>query len=127
MMTRPSCGTLTGAGRVGRKAEPVLADAHARMQHDARSDHAVAKRDIGADPAIVADLDPGADHGIGADLAAPAEPHAALDHGIRSDLAILGHGRRRIDQRGRRPAGDRPARGIEGLRRERKGLVGLAG
>ena len=48
---------LDRAGRIRRKAEAGLADPHPRVQHDPRADQAMAERDIGADPAIVAQLD----------------------------------------------------------------------
>jgi hypothetical protein len=64
----------------------------------------MAQRHIGADPAIIADLDPGSDDAVGAYPAAMPQPRAAFDHHIRADIAVLGHDRVRIDKRGWRPA-----------------------
>src|SRR5207237_552412 len=69
---------------VGCEAEAGLANLHPGVEHDARADQAMAQRHIGADPAILAELDRGADHRVGADLAARAEPRA----GRRADASV---------------------------------------
>ena len=123
--TRPSCGTLIGAFGSGANPNPswpIRTPGCSTTREPIRQWLSVT---LARDPAIVADLDPGGDHRICADAAAPAEPHAALDDDIRADLAILGHDGRRIDDRRRRAAGDHIGRGIESLRGERIGLVGL--
>ena len=66
---------LDRSDRIGREAEPVLADPHSRVQHDARSYQTMAQRHIGADPAIIADLDAGGDDAIGAHPAAMPQSH----------------------------------------------------
>src|SRR6185312_14596859 len=52
---------LDGALGVRRKAESRLADAHAGMEHDASADDAMTEGHVGADPAILSQLDPGGD------------------------------------------------------------------
>jgi hypothetical protein len=69
------------------------------MEDDARPDQAMAQRHIRADPAIIADLDPGADDAIGANAAAMSQPRAAFDNHIRPNVTILGHDGLRVDKR----------------------------
>src|SRR5439155_24199182 len=112
---------------VGCKAEAGLANLYPGVEHDARADQAMAQRHIGADPAILSELDRGADHRVGADLAARAEPRAGRDDDMRPDLAILRDCRARIDDRRWRASRNNRRRRIESLCDSRERLVGLRG
>src|SRR6185437_7190087 len=63
------------------KAEPVLPDAYAWIQHDPRAEQRVADGDMRTDPAIGTDSHAFADHGMGADPASRADLRSRPDHG----------------------------------------------
>src|SRR6185437_7331513 len=86
------------------KAEAVLAQAHARVEPDARADEAVADADIGADAHVVAQHAARAYHGVGADMAAPADLGPGADHGMRLDRRAVAQSRRWINGGARRDA-----------------------
>jgi hypothetical protein len=78
---------LDVARRIGRETEPVLPDADARVDRDPRPDQAMAERDVGADPRALPDDNAVIDHGIGPDPAIVADLDPGADRDMRRDLA----------------------------------------
>src|SRR5215469_13694029 len=75
--------------RIRGKTKSILADPDSGMQYDARSNQAVAERDVRADPAIVADLDSPPNDAVRTDATALAKPHTFFNHSVRADIAIF--------------------------------------
>src|SRR5215831_502038 len=63
----PQLGDFNRAVLVGSEPEPVLANPHTWVHDNAGPDQAVAQRDIGADAAVVANLDTARDNRIRSD------------------------------------------------------------
>ena len=86
------------------EAVAVLPDAAAGMDQDVVADQRELDRGAGADIAVPADLDVGADHGAGADHRAGADLDPRADHGERIDDHAVFQMGRRVDDGRRRDA-----------------------
>ena len=95
------------------EAEPVLADARPRKQHHAVADDGVRHRHLRADPAVLPDAHPVADHCQRADHGPGPDRHPRADHRVGTDFGARIDLSARIDHGARMDAGTRRRGGME--------------